>query len=136
MNGGLRTRAPAAVILAGCFNPDYPEGRPCGFDDFCPPGQLCDLETCRADGTSKTEPPLEIEPTACEPVLATSAGLSLGEPTCFFLNDCLSGMGCPREPRQCRTYCDVANFPFSNDPSRCAPVETCESSPTSAWAYA
>jgi hypothetical protein len=46
-NSILWLAAVSGAVLAGsavgCFNPDYPEGRPCGVNAFCPPGQTCSV---------------------------------------------------------------------------------------------
>jgi hypothetical protein len=37
----LRLAALAALAVAGCFDPTYPEGVTCDPTGWCPPGQLC-----------------------------------------------------------------------------------------------
>ena len=31
----------AILCAAGCFKPDYPQNLPCGEENWCPPGQVC-----------------------------------------------------------------------------------------------
>lgn len=46
--------AAAAVLVAGCFDPDVVEGLACGADGECPPDQFCDDDgVCRRE----SEPP-------------------------------------------------------------------------------
>lgn len=33
----------ATAALGGCFNPTYPVDLACGEDNWCPPGQICNL---------------------------------------------------------------------------------------------
>ncbi|HTM19077.1 MAG TPA: hypothetical protein VL172_01165 [Kofleriaceae bacterium] len=37
----MRLVVVAALALAGCFNPSYPDGVACDPTGWCPPGQLC-----------------------------------------------------------------------------------------------
>jgi len=65
---------------------------------------------------------------AAGPVCAEVAwpGIGLGGP-CEWSNDCLPGSGCFEGAgiRVCRAYCNHALYPDINDPSHCAPFETC-----------
>jgi hypothetical protein len=72
-----------AGLSSSCFDPSYPADRPCGADDWCPPGQGCIDMVCRLPGyvpptiDARVEPPdARFEPTeAGLDVLAPSAGV-------------------------------------------------------------
>jgi formate dehydrogenase major subunit/formate dehydrogenase alpha subunit len=74
--------ASLALLLAGCFNPQIPEGRACsGVAPACPPGQTCENGVCLGapvdatavpDGRSMIDalpaadaPPVDAPPSAC-----------------------------------------------------------------------
>jgi hypothetical protein len=58
------------LVVAGCFNPKYPENLPCSEASTCPPNQQCDLAT----GTCRKElPPITPDARVSEPIDASMA---------------------------------------------------------------
>ena len=109
------------ALLAGCFEPQIPDGLRCSEERTCPPGQLCFGMQCAT-------------PQACDPVLQDCPPRGgtpqncylgeLGEGQCFFrgseapvgtacdpmfINVCMQGTGCIDSV--CRAFCDFARFP-------------------------
>ena len=91
------------LVLAGCFNPTYPENLPCSEADTCPPSQQCDLSTgiCR-----KQMPPIDPDARVSEPIDApVSEPIDAGVPDavtrCEERGQCQAGQVCELDRGEC-----------------------------------
>ena len=79
----------ASLLAAGCYAPDYPDGRPCSPDGSCPGDLVCDRSfLCLSPELVGDEPPPDPLP---EPI--SSYGAFCGEG-----NPCLDGLICYFDP--------------------------------------
>ncbi|GAB4528229.1 MAG: hypothetical protein Tsb0020_45460 [Haliangiales bacterium] len=88
----------AAVLLTGCFNPEYPSGIPCSGRDTCPPGLTCQAGICQSAGADADAAPPGADATpsldGSAPPPPDAARAIDAAPACERDEDCGDGQAC------------------------------------------